>query len=84
MNKMMKTKRYRLRTTLFSVILAFSVASTSSQSIAGGGGGIGVIIQATITLFTTFIVANYITTALVTSELKHRVIPSNVSQIPDQ
>ena len=84
MNKVMKTKRYRLRTTLFSAILAFSVASTSSQSIAGGGGGIGVIIQATITLFTTFIVANYITTALVTAELKHKVIPSNVSQIPAQ
>ena len=83
MNSMMKTKRYRLKTTLCSAILAFSVATTSSQSIAGGGGG-GVIIQAIITLFTTFVVAEYITTALISSELKHKVIPSNVSQIPAQ
>jgi len=77
---MMNANPRKIRITFYSAVLALAISSSSSMSLAGGGGG-GAVINATVQLFATFIITQYVMTALTGTNLNYDPVPSTVKQV---
>tara|TARA_R110002096_G_scaffold421475_1_gene627183 strand:- start:441 stop:1289 length:849 start_codon:yes stop_codon:yes gene_type:complete len=82
---MINTCRKKVATVFYSAVMVLVISVSSSTSIAGGGGGGGgggTVFSATIQLFSTFIISQYIMTALTRTNLNHDRVPASVTQVP--